>query len=384
MHILIAGPLPYRSIPERFEGIFFLDSLIQKVAENGDDVVLLTYDARLKRDIEVKKNNVTLHVCKVIKHGNVRAALNFWPEIRKMSAYIKKIDADRKIDVFHAHWCYEYAAACLKVDAQRTIVTLHDWPDIVCPMFHKYYWNQRQKLGNQMISKANHITAVSPYIYSFAREKNKIASMEIIPNSISITKGEERKPHDTQDSLVFLAVNNGFSKRKNVETIILAFDKLRKKYSSVQLLLCGADYEMYGPAYKWCEENNVCTDGIEFMGAMQRETLTHVYNRADVLVHASREESFGLTLIEAMENGCSVIAGKNSGAIPWILQEGQCGLLINIESVTEMVDAMETMMNCSTREKYVEAGYKRVTDFDEEKVVPAYLNLYNNIAEYKK
>lgn len=383
MRILMAGPFPYRTIPSRFEGMYFLDSLIQLLIDRGNEVVILTSDSNIESDIDLQLGRVSLHVSKIGKHGNIRAAHGFKTEIRAMRDYIVKLDRTSRFEVMHAHWSYEYAMSCVEVDPERTIVTLHDWPDVVCPMFHSFYWKQRQKLGNKVIHKAKSFTAVSPYIAHLLQSFQEDKRVQVIPNSISTEKLYLRSD-EARNDIIVLAVNNGFSERKNVTSTIQAFRKAKEHHEELKLVLCGDDYEPNGTAEKWCVGNDISTDDISFMGKLDANSLTEQYRRASVFVHASKEESFGLILIEAMKNGCPIIAGKNSGAVPWVLEDGKSGKLVDVNSVEELTRALEDMIEPRNRKIYREQGYRRVHDFDEKNILPLYLKYYVEVAGDEK
>jgi glycosyltransferase involved in cell wall biosynthesis len=70
------------------------------------------------------------------------------------------------------------------------------------------------------------------------------------------------------------------------------------------------------------------------------ELMTTMAKNADVLVHPSLEESFGNIFLEAGLQGKAIIAGKNSGAVPWVLGHGKAGVLINVRSIKQLENAM--------------------------------------------
>jgi len=382
MRILLTGPFPYRSIPEKFENTYFLDSLLQGIVDAGHELIILTTAPDISSDINEKKGRVTLHVKKIGRHGNLRALFSFKPEIAKLAQIIHTCDQEKHIDVMHAHWCYEYAESCLAVDADRTVVTLHDWPDSVCPIFHNYYWKRRQTLGNRVIENARYYTVVSPVINERLHETKIDANSVVIPNSIQIEKSANAI--GLNQPFTLLAVNNGFNEIKNVDTTIQAFHRIKKNYPDAKLILCGFDYEEYGAAYQYCKKNGLLNKDIEFKGRLKPDELERLYRTSTMLVHTSREESFGLILIEAMKNGCPIVAGKKSGAVPWVLENGKSGLLVDVESVEDVATGIEKMMDKSLREQYIESGYRRVRDFDEQKVLPMYMQLYESMCQKAK
>jgi len=66
-------------------------------------------------------------------------------------------------------------------------------------------------------------------------------------------------------------------------------------------------------------------------------------NTLDIFAAPSREESFGITICEAMERGLPVVASR-VGGIPEILRDGIDGVLTTPESVSELRDALERLL----------------------------------------
>jgi glycosyltransferase involved in cell wall biosynthesis len=61
---------------------------------------------------------------------------------------------------------------------------------------------------------------------------------------------------------------------------------------------------------------------------------------ADAVVHPSLEESFGWPLIEAMAQGLPVIAGKSSGGVSEVVQDGRTAILVDVRSPEALAQAM--------------------------------------------
>lgn len=103
-----------------------------------------------------------------------------------------------------------------------------------------------------------------------------------------------------------------------------------------------------------------------------------------MLVHPAIEETFGNTLIEAMGCWLPVIGGKNSGAVPYVLDYGKCGILCDVLSVNELCDAMHQMLNPTIRESYTQAAYNRVkNNFTQTIVAQQHIQLYLELIKGK-
>ena len=80
----------------------------------------------------------------------------------------------------------------------------------------------------------------------------------------------------------------------------------------------------------------------------------------DVLVMPSRQESFGLVLVEAAAVGKPVIACRSQGPDE-IVEHGTTGLLVDQDSPTELASAIRIVVtSASLRESMGSAGRDRV------------------------
>lgn len=100
-------------------------------------------------------------------------------------------------------------------------------------------------------------------------------------------------------------------------------------------------------------ENLGISERIHFLGFMKNPH--HFYQACDAVVLASKRETFGLVLIEAMQVGTAVI-GSNSGGVVEIIDDNETGLLfeaLNSESLAEKIALLKDDL---LKHKLAEAG----------------------------
>ena len=362
------------NIPSQRKQSFLLD-LVDYYTSIGHEVFVITYSDQMP-DQMIKNDNTTVYIVKRFNHGRLRAFLNFSHEITKVERILKK----ERYDVLHAQWCYEMASAALKIAPERTLITLHDWPDVVCPLIGNYYWKKRQRLGNSVLKRGINFTAVSPYIEETYKTKYG-GRIVCIPNYISdgiiLDSNVSKKDNEVKK---IISINNGFDNRKNVKTLIEAWGEIRSEVKA-ELHLYGNGYEKDGLAYQWAIQNGVNLDGIEFHGCTDRKSVIAALRESDLLIHPSVEESFGMTLIEAMANKTVVIAGEKSGAVPWVLGYGKYGVLVDIMSKENIAQSAIALIKDSGRIKdLMAAGYDHILEtYTLNRVAERYLDMYKAI-----
>jgi glycosyltransferase involved in cell wall biosynthesis len=85
-------------------------------------------------------------------------------------------------------------------------------------------------------------------------------------------------------------------------------------------------------------------DSIRILGEFTADELGLAYRNADILVHPSRWESFGITLIEAMSLGLPVVA-SDVAAIPELIHDGKNGLLVPPGDVDRLASAIRSLID---------------------------------------
>jgi glycosyltransferase involved in cell wall biosynthesis len=66
---------------------------------------------------------------------------------------------------------------------------------------------------------------------------------------------------------------------------------------------------------------------------------------ADVYAHASLEETFGNGIAEAMVAGMPIVAGAESGGVPWVLGNGVCGRLTDVTDPGDLADGIVDLLS---------------------------------------
>lgn len=98
--------------------------------------------------------------------------------------------------------------------------------------------------------------------------------------------------------------------KKNLGALVLAFRELRRRGIPHRLLLAGVDAGT-GQALRRLAGG----EPVEFTGYLEDARLDALIRGAEVLVHPSRCEGFGLVVLEAMARGTPVLAARAS-ALP--------------------------------------------------------------------
>jgi len=280
-----------------------------------------------------------------------------------------------KPDLLHAHWTYEFALACLETGLPM-LVTTHDNAFQVLRFTRDLYRLGRLYLQIRVLQQARLLTAVSPYL---ADSLGWLAKTEInvVPNPVEVSQKVENGCDLMSGTVRIATVLNGWQNLKNPKSAIKAFGLLRGELPDAQMFMYGYDFEEGGPASEWAARNDLHRN-IHFCGFLAPDELQRKLQKASILLHPSLEESFGMTIAEAMALGLSVVGGISSGAVPWLLDGGKAGFLTDVRDPKKI---LQTLLRCieqtkTRRERQRNAHERVVSLFSPNSVAEQYEKMY--------
>jgi glycosyltransferase involved in cell wall biosynthesis len=315
--------------------------LTHELLARGHRVVLFTLDRTLTEKVVLTGPQLKIVVGPYRPRARHRALDFFGLERSFLLAAIQ----DEKPDILHAQWTYEFALAA-QASGLPTVITAHDAPLNGLRVRPTTYLFLRALMAYRVLSRADRVVGVAPYVMEhLQRFLLYRGPPQVIPNGMPATLFQRRNgPRLADGGVAFATISLDWSTRKNGKVAIEAFAKVRQQYPNVKLLMFGGDHgpgeaaESFAVKHGWA-------DGIEFIGAVPHvHLLDRLASEVDVLVHPSLEESQPMALIEAMSLGIPVIAGQASGGVPWTLNDGRAGCLVDVTNPTAVAQAMADMV----------------------------------------
>lgn len=242
------------------------------------------------------------------------------------------------VDVLNAHWSYEFALAALG-RPEPVVVTVHDWaPTILRYSFDPYRLARLTMFARTHLRRPP-MTTPSPYLQRLLRRWG-LGTATVVPNGVPVD-AFANGPRSRGDGCRLVAVARGFDRRKNTATLLRAHAVLRRDLDA-HLTIFGAAHEPDGPAAVWARTHGLA-DGVSFAGEVPYAQVRQAMASADLFLHPAREESFGMVLVEAMAQGTPVVAGRDSGAVPWVCADG-AGVLVDVESPEAIAGAAHDLL----------------------------------------
>lgn len=117
--------------------------------------------------------------------------------------------------------------------------------------------------------------------------------------------------------------------------------------------------EMRQLAEKWD-----LTDRIKFLGSMPPDQVRKYMEETGIYVFTSdRQEGWGAVLNEAMNSGCAVVASHAIGSVPYLIKDGENGLIYPSGDVDALFEKVKYLMDHPDAQMLVGSkAYRTVTE----------------------
>lgn len=278
--------------------------------------------------------------------------------------------------VVHAQWTYEYALAALS-SGLPTVVTMRDWAPSVLRLWPDPHRLVRFVMNAVVVARAPCLTVTSPMMRDRLRRVRQ-RGVHLVPNGLRDQDFAAVPRLALGSPSRIISVSNGFSAMKNTATLLQAMVLVRRRHPDAVLEMLGVDHGPDGPAQRWAEQQEVA-DGVVFSGHLSREEVVRRVDGADVLAHPAREEPFGMAVVEAMGRGVPVVGGRRSGALPWLLDDGRAGILVDVGDPASVASGVLSLLDDPHRWQAVSrAAWERASStFRLQRSVDHYIALYH-------
>ena len=189
------------------------------------------------------------------------------------------------------------------------------------------------------------------------------------------SNGKEGGPDLPRPYILFLSDLHPY---KNGNKLIRAFARLKAEWAVPHRLI------IVGRSFGGCAEELGrlaaelgVGDSVLFTGPVAYESLAGVYGNADVFVHPSGFESFGLPVLEAMACGTPVISSDRT-SLPEII--GDAGLTVDPDDLDALAHSIHRVVTDPTlREELIRKGLERARGFTWEDTAKETVKLFHQV-----
>lgn len=341
----------------------------------GDDQFLLIFN-----DPELKDR--TLNETGLMDAANFESECVPWGVFSPKSqlflpSYLKR----KKVDLFHSP---NYMIPLLAFPRRRSsrikcVTTIHDLIPLVFPDHAPK--SKKSRLFPVFCAIMNEVGRRSDAIItvSNASRRDILEKLHISPAAANkvhtvyngVSKRFQPPTTDQRPSLLYVGRADPY---KNLETLIRALSIVHKTTDlKPNLLLAGSPDPRYPEAMNLANELGL-KDMVKWTGYLSDDDLVKTYQSADLLVHPSRYEGFGLQIIEAMACGTPVVS-SNGGSLPEVA--GDAAIMVDPDDVEGFAAGIiEVLTNPEVADKMQKDGYKQAKKFTWKKAAEETLKVY--------
>jgi mannosyltransferase len=134
--------------------------------------------------------------------------------------------------------------------------------------------------------------------------------------------------------------------QKGTDLFIEAMCALLPKYPDFSAVIIGSvtlDQRGFMRALEARVAEACLADRVRFLGELPIDEVPRWYQRISIYAFTSRNEGFGLTLLEAMAAGVALVASRAGGA-ERVVTDGETGVLVLPGDVGALIAALEPLM----------------------------------------
>lgn len=268
---------------------------------------------------------------------------------------------------------------------RHQIVTIHDITPIVTPFYHFPFrtWTNRIFLpsvlhsSERIIADSNHTKQDICKVYGIAPEKIDVIHLAADPLY---------QPMDKEKILAWRAEKNldypyllfvgTIEPRKNIETLIKAFEMIADSFRDLHIVLSGNRGWNSEPIFEMIGASRY-SERIHWLDYVPLEELPLLYSGARAFIYPSWYEGFGFPPLEAMQCGTPVICSSSS-SLPEVV--GKDGIMVAPDDLPGFArEITRVLTDESFREKMVLDGFQQANLFSWEKTVEKTAEVYESI-----
>jgi len=349
------------------------------LAERGHHVHLFARSAPL----QLRPGLPGMHLHPLAGPAPVTARLdaNWSPEdLDALVGLVAAVAVRERLDVLHFHYAVPFALVAASVRrslgsaAPVLVGTLHG-TDVSA-------YGCDAKVGPPLaraLRAVDQLTTVSACYARLATDVFRLpAPPRVIPNFVDLSRfrpplDRERRLEDRGGRFLVVHVSN-FRPVKDPLAVARIFLRLHRRLP-VSLWLIGVGSEL--PAARAVLSEGGAEGHAQYLG--YQEDVSELLARADLLLMASRAESFCLAVLEAMACGVPVLASA-VGGLTELVEHGRHGFLYPLDDHEQAEQLGVELL--SDRDRYAEMCRQavcRAGQFDREQVIGLYEGLYRGL-----
>lgn len=296
---------------------------------------------------------------------------------------LKKLLKEIKPDLLNAHYASGYGTTARLVNFHPYVLSV--WGSDVFEFPYRSFFHK--KLLQKNLKSADVIASTSLSMASQTRLFIDNKKIEITPFGVDLEKFS----------------SSNFMRNSRAETICIGTVKTLKHVYGIDILLKALSIVYKDMKSEFPELSNrlkfrIVGGGIDmselkrlaiqlgidhltsFVGSVSHDDVPNELNQLDIYVALSRQESFGVAVVEAQAMGIPVVV-SNVGGLPEVVQNGKTGFIVDSENPQQAANAIKTLILDTElrRSMSVEAKQFAHSNFSWQSCAKKMSDVYQNI-----
>lgn len=214
------------------------------------------------------------------------------------------------------------------------------------------------KLSALIFKNAYKLTAPSNFLKSVF-ENYGYKNIEYIPNTIEIEDYDFKERSIESINLLWV---RSFSKIYNPQLAVLVLEELLQKGYDAKLTMIGPEIDGSLSETKRLVVNKKLT--VNFTGRLTKQEWIKLSQKSNVFINTTNFDNTPVSVMEAMALGLPIVS-TNVGGIPFLINNGEDGLLVPPKDVNAMLQAIIKLKeDKNLKDKLVINARKKVEKFD--------------------
>ncbi|WP_211474277.1 glycosyltransferase [Collimonas humicola] len=290
----------------------------------------------------------------------------------RLAAAIVRLARQRKPDVVYAHSTFAGVALCLAKPwlcrGTKTMYCAHGWAS----------FRDRSKLVillSRIVERG--MSYIPDAVVNISRHEHEINRIHgfskrnvLIPSTVLDRDSRQKEPRRDDERLHILFAAR-LDWEKGYDILVEAIHLLQKRRPDFV-------YHIVGDAVLGnLKIEKIVADNVHYYGWVDHAEIDRFYDRADVFIVPSRNEGFGLTVLEAFRSSVPVIA-SDRGALPELVEHAVNGLVFNC-TAADLAEKLHGM-DLNTLRSYGHAGRRSYMEkFSPAQFVVSYQKLFGQL-----
>ncbi|HIP14184.1 MAG TPA: glycosyltransferase [Sulfurimonas autotrophica] len=283
-------------------------NFIELVKENFDEVLLLTNEINIEREVMALETDFSLGV-------------QSFSTIKK----IKKIVKDFQPSVIHIQQANTYAfLTVLAAKKQNVPLVLTAWGSDILLNPHKSFL--LKKMLQYVLTRVQVVTADSDHVLNNAQ---KLVSKTLSVHNVNFGIFIDDCPTQKKENIIYS--NRLHTDLYNIDKVIISFAQFIQNNKSWKLIIAGRGEKT--KKLKELVQTLQLDSYVEFVGFLNKEDNYKYYCKSKIYISIPQSDSISISLVEAIICGCIPFVSNLDANLELIVNEKNGFIEHNLEAI---------------------------------------------------